>query len=51
VPSSVPLAPAVIVSQGALLVDVHAHVAPVVTVTGAPGPPEAGSETLPGAIE
>ena len=39
VPFPVPLVPDVIVSQAALLVDVHAHPVPAVTATGVPAPP------------
>jgi len=51
VPPPVLLAPLVIVSHGALLVAVQVHPAAVVTVTGAPAPPEAAIVVLPGAME
>jgi hypothetical protein len=50
VPPPLPLAPDVTVSQDALLVAVHGHPAPVVTVT-LPVPPAAGTLALVGAIE
>ena len=50
-PVPVPLVPAVIViHDGALLMAVHAHVAPVVTVIAVPDPPEAAMDWLVGAI-
>ena len=50
-PLPVPVAPAVIVSHGALLVAVHAQPAVVVTATGPPAPPPDAIDALGGAIE
>jgi hypothetical protein len=44
VPSPVPLAPAPMLSHGALLVAVQAHPAGAVTVTDGPEPPDAPAE-------
>ena len=50
-PGPVPVAPAVIViHDGALLMAVHAHVPPAVTVIAVPAPPAAAIDSLVGAI-
>jgi hypothetical protein len=51
VPPPLPLAPLVIVSQGALLDAVQAQPPAVVTVIGEPAPPLAATVAPPGAIE
>jgi hypothetical protein len=49
-PLPVPAAPAVIVIHDALLMAVHAHVPPAVTVIAVPVPPASAIDSLAGAI-